>query len=397
VYFVANGVLDQTAASEGAIQGDCEPSGEPGGTGCNLYAIHHSESGWEPPRLVAVLSTQDYSDWGSLATADLAKVTSRASPDGQWLAFMSQQSLTGYDNHDALSGEPDQEVFLYHASAGAQGTLLCASCDPSGARPHGAEYANIKAGLVGDDEKTWRDDQWLAATLPGWTPYSLGKALYQSRYLSDTGRLFFNSSDALVSSDVNGNWDVYEYEPPGVGSCAEASHAFVSSSRGCLGLVSSGRAAGESAFIDASETGDDVFFLTGAKLVRGDVDTALDLYDAHVCSESAPCSSETASPPPCVTVDSCRPAPAPQPAVFGAPASATFSGEGNVASQLSSPPTGIPRPTALTRAQRLARALAACRKRRNERRRAVCERRARRAYGAVASKVVGAGKRGRRG
>jgi hypothetical protein len=28
---------------------------------------------------------------------------------------MSQRELTGYDTHDAISGQPDEEVYLYHA------------------------------------------------------------------------------------------------------------------------------------------------------------------------------------------------------------------------------------------------------------------------------------------
>ena len=43
-----------------------------------------------------------------------------------------------------------------------------------------------------------------------------------SRYLSNSGRLFFDSADALVPQDVNGKEDVYEYEPPGEGSCTES-------------------------------------------------------------------------------------------------------------------------------------------------------------------------------
>jgi hypothetical protein len=35
-------------------------------------------------------------------------------------------------------------------------------------------------------------------------------------------------------------------------------------------------------------------------------------------------------PPPCTTVNSCRAAPSPQPQIFGAPPSATFSGVGNL-------------------------------------------------------------------
>ena len=39
---------------------------------------------------------------------------------------------------------------------------------------------------------------------------------------------------------------------------------------------------------------------------------------------------EPAVPPPCTTADACRSAPAPQPSIFGEPASQTFSGVGNL-------------------------------------------------------------------
>jgi hypothetical protein len=74
-----------------------------------------------------------------------------------------------------------------------------------------------------------------------------------------------------------------------------------------------------------------VFFLTQASLVPQDVDTSFDVYDAHVCSGAVPCVSAVVSPPACASGDSCKAAPSLQPAIFGAPSSATFSGEGNIA------------------------------------------------------------------
>ena len=63
---------------------------------------------------------------------------SRVSPDGLHATFVSKASLTGYDNTDANSGQPDNEVYLYDASAkGGAGELRCVSCNPSGARPSG--------------------------------------------------------------------------------------------------------------------------------------------------------------------------------------------------------------------------------------------------------------------
>jgi NHL repeat len=279
----------------------------------------------------------------------------RVSPDGRWLAFMSARSLTGYDNTDAVSGQADEEVYLYHAPedlATESGTLSCASCDPTGARPHGVEYGDLN-GHIGSNMQLeggsaqWPSTTWFAANVPGWTPNSLTTALYQSRYLSDSGRLFFNARDSLVPRDVNGTGDVYEYEPEGVGpagavcepAATSGSIVFkperkaksgVTEGAGCVGLISSGTSSGESAFLDASESGGDVFFLTKSKLAPQDFDEALDVYDAQVCTTAAPCATAATSPPACITAEGCRAAPAPQPSIFGAPGSATFSGIGNV-------------------------------------------------------------------
>lgn len=368
VYFVANGVL-----AEGAAAGSCRGQSSPPGGVCNLYAMHFDGTRWETPRLVAILSGQDFPDWAG-GSSQLNVLTARVSPNGRWLAFMSQRELTGYDNHDVSTGKPDEEVYVYDAlGSGGAGRLACASCDRSGARPSGVEYATINRKLAGGD-RVWPGEQGIAANIPGWTPFKQLTARHQSRYLSNDGRLFFNSSDALVSTDGNRNEDVYEFEPAGIGGCSTASETFSGGSGGCVSLISSGAAAGESAFLDASESGDDAFFLTSAQLAPQDADTAFDLYDAHVCSAAAPCVTPTPPPPPCATADACRAAPSPQPSIFAAPASSTFAGPGNLA---------IAPPRALTRRQQLAKALASCRKkdRRARRRRIACERKARRRYG----------------
>ncbi len=387
VYFVADGVLTETPNGEGekATVGHCESIESPAGATCNLYVRHYDSETrqWEEPVFITDLSGRDQHDWEALQ-----QQTSRVSPNGEFVAFMSERSLTGYDNHDAIDGAPDEEVYLYDARTSR---LVCASCDPTGARPTGAVSGEESARLV-DQNVHWGSMQ-LAATVPGWTPYRLSSALDQPRYLSNGGRLFFNSDDALVPQDANGTWDVYEYEPSGVGSCETAGVTFSERSGGCVNLISSGASAEESAFMDASESGEDVFFMTAERLVPQDFDEAFDIYDAHVCSSAAPCASARVSPPPCDTSDSCKAAPTPQPAIFGAPSSATFSGAGNyLVSPSVSTVTG---PRSLTRAQRLARALKACRKR-PKRKRAGCERKARRRYGAAQSRKADATKKGGR-
>jgi len=286
---------------------------------------------------------------------------------------MSDRSLTGYDNRDAVSGETDEEVFLYDAHTGR---LACASCEPTGARPDGAFDSGGYPGLLADHAGVW-GSRWLAGSIPGWTGIDLSHSLYQSRYLSDSGRLFFDSPDALSPADTNGTWDVYEFEPQGAGGCTPGGVGFEAGSGGCVGLISSGGSRDESAFLDASESGDDVFFLTAAGLVPQDGDGLFDVYDARACSSASPCLAVPPVPPPaCSTSDSCKPTPSPQPSSFGAPASQTFSGIGNLSPSGSKTAVKAKQPA---RAGRLASALRSCRKK-AKRKRARCERQARRRY-----------------
>jgi hypothetical protein len=346
----------------------------------NFLYVHHDGH----TTFIAGLSAEDYPDW----TGKLEHLTARVSPNGLWLAFMSNRSLTGYDNTDAVSGRPDEEVYLYDASANR---LVCASCNPTGARPVGVVY-NSEEQIVAAD-RVFNKSTWIAANVPPWTRFNLGEVRYQSRYLSDSGRLFFDSHDALVAQDVNGTQDVYQYEPAGVGDCGSSLATFSERSGGCVALVSSGESSEESAFLDASETGGDVFFLTSAKLVSQDFDNAYDVYDARECDPRSRCILVApVGPPPCSTGDGCKLAPSPQPAIFGSPASATFSGAGNVAP---AGPAPAVKQRGLTRGQKLARALRACHRKKGKRR-AVCERQARARYAVRQSrKANNVTKRGR--
>ena len=397
VYFVADGIQN-AALNTTAVRGTCSQQGaDEANTSspvslCDVYVRHGGVT-----RLVGVLSGRDFPDWSGKALRHTAGV----SPDGGWLAFMSSRSLTGYDNRDVVSGKADEEVFLYDAASGG---LACGSCDPSGARPTGVEYTHLNDELVGGD-RVWPGSAGIAGNIPGWTAYRLGSALYQSRFLSDSGRLFFNSSDGLVPEDVDGGEDVYEYEPVGVGSCGSGGsggavvgkpeRGFTGAGgtgvedAGCVGLVSAGSSPEESAFVDASESGGDVFFLTSSKLVSGDVDSAVDVYDARECAGGVSCAGGGVERPgACLTEASCRAAPSPQPELFGAPASGTFAGGGNPpAAAVVEPPVRVVLTAAQVRAKKLASALKACRRKAAGHGRRSCEALARRRYGPAAKKA----------
>ena len=375
VYLVARGVL---ATNENGAGETAQPDAE------NLYALHY-DGNWTTT-FIGGLSSEDSPEWEGNRVADTAFLTARVSPSGRYLAFMSAASLTGYDNRDQASGKHDEEVFLYDSSSGR---LTCVSCNPTGARPHGVldtVEAGEGLGLLVDRRKVWAEEgheHWLAGNIPGWTAQSLTSALFQSRYLSDEGRLFFNSPDHLVAQATSGKESVYEYEPSGIGSCA-------SPTGGCVSLISSGSSANESAFLEATPSGNDVFFLTAAQLVPQDTDTAFDIYDARVCGSESPCLTPPGSPPTgCSAADACRPAEPAQPTPAGPSGSATASGPGNIGA--GAPPAAgavksshQSRSKPPTRAQKLAGELRKCKRRypHAKKQRARCEALAKKRYGA---------------
>jgi hypothetical protein len=318
VYFVARGAL-----AAGTI------TGAP-----NLY-MWHDGPGNGSVALVATLSVGDVSDWTD--ERSVVKQTSRVSPDGRHVVFMSRQSLTGFDNTDAVTGQPDTEVFS--SEVGASGPV-CVSCNRSGARP------------IGD------------STIPGGDVFNV-EALYRSRVLSaDGSRVFFDSNDALVPQDTNGRQDVYEWEQEGAGSCPPGHTG------GCVSLISGGTSNEDSAFVDASSDGSSVFFIIRQQLVPGDTDQLVDLYDARVGGGFP----QPASP--VCTGTGCQGLPS-APPVFATPPSGTASGVGNYPPPQ---PTPAAKPKPLTRAQKLAKALKACRGKHSRRQRMACERKARKTY-----------------
>ena len=304
-YFVAKGVLDEDANH----YGESAAPGEP-----NLYL---SEAGQEV-RFIATLDEEDKGSWGMGFGVGAAGLTAAVSPSGRYLVFSSQRSLTGSFNLDATTDEPVQQAFRYDAEADQ---LACVSCNPSGSAPQGQILAfesliNPNRGYEGAR---------AAATVPSGYAFQESRILvYRSRSALDNGRVFFNAFDSLVPADSNGQWDVYQWEPTGVGGCTASTRdaATVPSSGGCLSLLSSGTAESEAAFLDAPPTGDDVFFITPARLSVTDVDKELDVYDARVdgvpakLTPSAECLGEA-----------CQPAATPPP--HPTPATSVFRGPGN--------------------------------------------------------------------
>jgi hypothetical protein len=293
IYFVDTAALPGAAGQESAI-GQKPEAGK-----LNLYARIGGQTRFVAALVAADSGVDRYGAW----KPSPAQRTAQVSDDGRFLAFMSQASLTGYDNTvagggkcrlKANEGPACWEVLEYDA---ATEKLLCASCNPTGQRPLGqSNLSLIKPG--GGVEPPFRQ------------PGNLSRA--------GEGRLFFESQDVLSTRDKNGAiQDVYEYEPQGVGDCTRPG--------GCVALISSGKSTGDSMFEDSTPSGDDAFFITREQLLASDKDQQLDLYDARVGGGF----DESPPPPPCGGEAACKGASPAAPAPPTA-ASTTVGGPGNV-------------------------------------------------------------------
>jgi len=201
----------------------------------------------QPLRFVAQLSAGD-----PLANEPAGpQGTTRLTANGSVIAFVSSRALD--PSHPDVEGT--NEIYRYEA---ATGQIACVSCGRVGSTPAAATIA----------------------------PPSYPAAPATHVLSADGGRVFFETSSALVPQDNNGKIDVYEWEG------------------GQDHLISSGSGKFESRLIDASESGDDAFFETRNRLAPTDTDEFIDVYDAKVDggfpgtpSTSPPCEAEACRPP----------------------------------------------------------------------------------------------------
>lgn len=222
---------------------------------------------------IATLSLEDVTGSFPFSTnsPSPASRSSLVSEDGSYLAFTSNQSLTGHDNVDADSDLRDSMVFLYEAGPE---TLRCLSCNVTDARPTG----RVLHGSA--DTKTG-----FAARILPWK-----NQFHAPRTISPDGsRVYFESLERLVPRDQNGKLDVYTWRRAASESecVAIGAELFSADAGGCISLISSGTGDGDSEFVDSTPDGSDVFFKTNVSLVAQDPGR-IDLYDARVGGGFAP-------------------------------------------------------------------------------------------------------------
>ena len=322
--------------TQGVLSGANREGKEPTEYADNLYLYSKGTI-----TFVATLNEADgeFEGGGVWGLANRSKPADVA-PNGEHLALISLNNLTEYE----AGGDP--EMYEYAAESG---TITCVSCNPSGAPVgSGVEYAGGSTAFNG-------------------TP----------RFMSDNGaEVIFDTSEPLVPAAGNGKENVYEYED---------GHQY---------LISTGASLGASVFESMSPEGKDALFSTRQRLVPSAEGEEIQLYDARVDGGFP---EERTTVVPCKGAE-CEPSATP-PTTFSAPGSTTFAGGENLTSLPPATPLAAkpnPKPAPLTRAQKLVKALKVCKGEKNKKKRADCEKQARRQYGARASKAKKSGKRGDR-
>jgi hypothetical protein len=193
-------------------------------------------------------ATSQVSDGANASNYPPTTGTARVSADGSRLLFLSDESPTDFNSFGTT------QVYLYsEPGTGGSTGLACVSCNPAGERPEGG--SSIPGAIA--------NGEWEGAT-----------QLYKPMVLTANGnQVFFDSADALLPKDTNGEPDVYEWQAAGVAGCTRPA--------GCIQPISSGRSAAGASFVDASADGRDAYFLTDESMVARDPG-GVDLYDARV-------------------------------------------------------------------------------------------------------------------
>jgi hypothetical protein len=253
------------------------------GSGLNLYSYD--------------MGTRQLSDLTPVAHAEAA--LTGISEDGSYVYFTAKAVMSGSQaNQFGETAESSQSnLYLSHG-----GTIVFVKHGGGvGLSPNGA-YLTFGSYIYSAASN--RSACWSC------NPFGTPGAVENSRGPSNNGQVFFQTSEALLPRDTNGQADVYEYD------YATGLH-----------LITTGTSSSGARLLGSSASGNDVFFLGRQALLPGEPNgESLAIYDARVDG-----GFPVTEVPVCTTADACRAAPAPQPSIFGEPASQTFSGAGNLA------------------------------------------------------------------
>jgi len=225
-------------------------------------------------------------------------------PDGKYLLIETRGRIDPVADQDN-----DRDAYRWDEASGWQ----CVSCQSPGVPSAGSSL--ILEAFTGTH------NNFFGTQLYG-GPLSMA--------MTDDGRVFFTTPDALVPEDVNGETtcpstlsddsvrytcqDLYEWK------------------EGRVSLISSGTGSEAVKLLGTTPSGDDVFFFDRQRLVGWDKDNGVDIYDARVGGGFP----EPPTQPPGCEGEACRGAGSAVPVSAGA-GTAAFDGPGNAVARR--PPT----------------------------------------------------------
>jgi hypothetical protein len=270
VYFAAKGQL---------IPGEGRTFAQNGGEFNNIYLAHEGALSF----VGSVSKLSDHEE--NFVVRDPSKYQSRVTPNGRYLIFISELSLTGYENEGA------KEIYRYSAPEEA---LECVTCRADGLPPQLKGERTNMIPSAGSESDNTNEPRNISA---------------------DGSRVFFNSAEALAPGAIEGDPSALNPSEWHHGSNAYEWH------NGTIHLL-----AAQARFTDASSSGTDVFLITDERLVPQDQDGAPDIYDLRIDGGFPYSPPEPCDP---LTENSCQGTPPPPPPPTPDPASARANGPGN--------------------------------------------------------------------
>jgi hypothetical protein len=337
-YFIASG---QLVPGHGATLAQNEAD--------ETTSLYEYETATKAVHFVATVSADKFF-LKTLVVEDGGEAVSRVSPDGRYLLFESNRDLTGYETDGAA------EAYLYDAEAGVE-PLVCVSCRQDG-RP--SNYVTNTAPRL--------------ESASGWA-YSSLRWDWPRTLVEREGRplVFFTSHDRLADGAAEGENNLYEW-------AHRQLYRVATDLPGATSLKGEEVGGTLLSFAGASADGTDLYFFDAGALNWEDPEARRAAWDARVAGGFAePAASVSCEP---ANEASCQGAASPAPS-SPAVGSSTFAGAGNLASPGNVAPTLSSGSKPLTRTQKLAKALEACRKYKSKSTRLSCERNARRKYGPI--------------
>jgi len=360
VYYVAKGVLTTTPnGNEEMAEQDAY----------NLY-VYDTRTGRTSfvANLATKAETEELSAVELVARTGVSPVDRRpfeTTPTGRFLLFVNARHLTGSEDTSTVN-----QLFEYDAQQERLQRVSIGQCPPPRKTCLPSEGFNHNGNTTSAEAAPQ-----IVAT-PHYSEGMIPTSAASHLSLVDSGAVMFSSRDSLTPQAVEGRENIYEYREGNVYLISPGDEAIAPKAVGLR-------------LLGASESGSDIFFRTTDSLVPEDTDTQANWYDAREGGGfPAPVSQGG-----CLE-EACHGPLAAAPMLPSSSGTAIQSPGDNFPSAV--PGTvGKPKSKPVTRAEKLAMALNAC-KRRPKKQRPMCDAQARKKYGPgpthKARKATGRGK-----